>query len=193
MEHRFAVHARTHALIAAIVLASSPVLAAPKSPASKKEFDSRRQGVQRRRLRRGGRCDVEVVSAREDPETLFAWAQAERKLDNCEKAVELYKELLGYDLPPENKQVIQQNLTECKQVVADSSHKPPPADNPVPVDKAMPPPRHRRRRRPRRHLHPRRHLSISRSARAAARGGRIRSATGSCSSGSAGSRSVASS
>ena len=49
-----------------------------------------------------------------DPETLFAWAQAERKLDDCDKAVELYNELLALDLPAENKQVIETQVGECK-------------------------------------------------------------------------------
>ncbi|MBV8759020.1 MAG: hypothetical protein JO257_17155 [Deltaproteobacteria bacterium] len=118
MERRFAVHARAHALIA-VVLASSSVLAAPKGGSAKKEFD---RGV---KAYDAGDFDAAVdamsksYGLEKDPETLFAWAQAERKLDNCDKAIELYKELLGFDLPPENKQVIQQNLGECKQLVAD--------------------------------------------------------------------------
>jgi len=152
VEHRFPVHARAHALIAAIVMASAPVLAAPKSPASKKEFD---RGV---KAYTAGDYDAAAdamsksYQLEKDPETLFAWAQAERKLDNCDKAIELYKELLGYDLPPENKQVIQQNLSECKQVIADKKKAPPhdasppdasPPDPSPPVDKAdaaAPPP-----------------------------------------------------
>lgn len=140
MERRFPVHARAHALIAAVLLASFPhgVLAAPKSPASKKEFE---RGV---KAYTAGDYDAAAdamsksYQLEKDPETLFAWAQAERKLDNCDKAIALYKELLGFDLPAENKQVIQQNISECKQVLADKA-KSPPKDNPPPKDNAPPP------------------------------------------------------
>lgn len=142
MEHRFPVHARTHALIAAIVMASSSVLAAPSSPASKKEFERGVKAYSAGDYDAAADAMSKSYALEKDPETLFAWAQAERKLDNCDKAIELYKELLGYDLPPENKQVIQQNIAECKQVLADNQ-KPAPVDHPVPVDKAdaaAPPP-----------------------------------------------------
>ncbi len=52
-----------------------------------------------------------------DPETLFAWAQAERKLGHCSNAVELYNTLLAFDLPAENKKVIETQLDECKQIL----------------------------------------------------------------------------
>ena len=147
MERRFPVHARTHALIAAIVMASSPVLAAPKSPASKKEFDRGVKAYSAGDYDAAADAMSKSYQLEKDPETLFAWAQAERKLDNCDKAIGLYKELLGYDLPPENKQVIQQNLSECKQALADKKKAPPadttPPDASPPVDKAdaaAPPP-----------------------------------------------------
>jgi tetratricopeptide (TPR) repeat protein len=49
-----------------------------------------------------------------DPETLFAWAQAERKLSRCEKAIKLYERLLKFEVPAENRQAIQANLDDCK-------------------------------------------------------------------------------
>ncbi|HSN29126.1 MAG TPA: hypothetical protein VLT45_22715 [Kofleriaceae bacterium] len=143
MERRFAIHARAHALIAAVVMASSPVLAAPRSPASKKEFDKGVKAYTAGDYDTAADAMEKSYQLEKDPETLFAWAQAERKLDNCTKAIELYKELLGYDLPAENKQVIQQNMTECKQVLADKAKSPPkdsqdslPKDSAPPVDKA---------------------------------------------------------
>ena len=52
-----------------------------------------------------------------DVETLFAWAQTERKLERCDKASELYGKLLAYDLPDENKAAIRTKLEECKAII----------------------------------------------------------------------------
>jgi tetratricopeptide (TPR) repeat protein len=53
-----------------------------------------------------------------DVETLFAWAQAERKLENCDKAVELYGKLLASNLPPANQSAVETKLAECRAILA---------------------------------------------------------------------------
>lgn len=53
-----------------------------------------------------------------DPDTLFAWAQAERKLEHCDKAIELYERVLGFKLPGEAKIAVEQKLSECRTVIA---------------------------------------------------------------------------
>lgn len=53
-----------------------------------------------------------------DPDTLFAWAQTERKLEHCDKAIDLYEKLLGFKLPAANKDAVEQKLTECRVIVA---------------------------------------------------------------------------
>lgn len=152
MERRFPVHARAYrqALIA-LAVASSTAVAAPKGAAAKKAFD---KGV---KAYTAGDYPVAADAMKKsyeletDPETLFAWAQSERKQEHCEKAIELYNELLVYDLPAENKQVIDTQVGECKQILA--AKQPPPKENPAPppedkpleqlpekADKAQPPP-----------------------------------------------------
>jgi len=77
-----------------------------------------------------------------DVETLFAWAQTERKLDRCDKASELYGKLLVADLPEENKTAIRAKLEECRVIIA--AQKPveptPPPVEPTPPPVEQPPP-----------------------------------------------------
>jgi hypothetical protein len=61
-----------------------------------------------------------------DPDTLFAWAQSERKQSHCDKAIPLYERLLTFDMPAANKAAITTNLGECKAVVAQAKPPPPP-------------------------------------------------------------------
>ncbi|HEX2690449.1 MAG TPA: hypothetical protein VHN14_27730 [Kofleriaceae bacterium] len=78
-----------------------------------------------------------------DLDTLFAWAQAERKLEHCDKAIDLYEKLLGFKLPAANKDAVEQKLAECRAIIA--QQKPPgePATadaKPGPVESVAPPP-----------------------------------------------------
>ena len=120
MERRFAVHARAHrqALIAALVLASAPAIAAPKGAAAKKQFDRGVKAYTAGDFAAASDAMSKSYELEKDPETLFAWAQAERKLENCDKAVELYNELLVYDLPDANRKVIETQVGECKEILA---------------------------------------------------------------------------
>jgi len=127
VERRFAVHAGAHrqALIAfaALVLAASPAAAAPKGRAAKVQFD---KGVAAY-----GKSDYVTASLafgksyalEVDVETLFAWAQSERKQGDCTKASELYAKLLDSKLPAENKSVVQGQLDECKRILEDEQNK----------------------------------------------------------------------
>lgn len=150
MERRLAFHARAHrqALIVAVALASTPALAAPKGGPAKKEFDRGVKAYTANDYEGAADAMGKSYGLEKDPETLFAWAQAERKLDNCDKAVELYDELLTFDLPAENKQVIDTQISECKQIIADkqkaaepaSEPAPPPEHHPVADEPTTPPP-----------------------------------------------------
>jgi tetratricopeptide (TPR) repeat protein len=78
-----------------------------------------------------------------DVDTLFAWAQAERKLDHCDKAIELYEKLLANTLPDENRTAVEQKRDECRQVLAAQAPppvEPAPAPAPAPVMVAPTPP-----------------------------------------------------
>jgi tetratricopeptide (TPR) repeat protein len=76
-------------------------------------------------------------SIERDVDTLFAWAQAERKLDHCEKAIELLNQLLSYDLPAANREVVETRLTECRAEIAQRTPPSPPLE---PAPAATPPP-----------------------------------------------------
>lgn len=144
MERRLAVHARAHrqALIAALVLAGGPALAAPKGAAAKKQFDRGVKAYTAGDFAAAADAMGTSYGLEKDPETLFAWAQAERKLEHCDKAVELYNELLVYDLPAENRTVIESNVAECKDILAAKMPKieDAPAPMPEPAAAAPPPP-----------------------------------------------------
>ena len=147
MERRLAVHARAHrqALIAALVLASAPAVAAPKGAAAKKQFDRGVKAYTAGDFTAAADAMSKSYDLEKDPETLFAWAQAERKLEDCAKAVDLYNELLVYELPAENRKVVESNVAECKEILAAKAPKvedtpkqpePPPAR----VEEVAPPP-----------------------------------------------------
>lgn len=147
MERRLAVHARAHrqALIAALVLASAPAVAAPKGAAAKKQFDRGVKAYTAGDFTAAADAMSKSYDLEKDPETLFAWAQAERKLEDCAKAVDLYNELLVYELPAENRKVVESNVAECKEILAANAPKvedtpkqpePPPAR----VEEVAPPP-----------------------------------------------------
>ena len=141
MERRLAVHARAHrqALIV-VALVSSSALASPKGAAAKKEFDRGVKAYTSSDFEGAADAMGKSYGLEKDPETLFAWAQAERKLDNCDKAVELYTELLTYDLPAENKQVVESNLSECKQIISEAQN--PKPDASATTSEPAPPPAH---------------------------------------------------
>jgi hypothetical protein len=78
-----------------------------------------------------------------DVETLFAWAQAERRLEHCGKAIELYGKILEFKLPTANKAAVEQKLEECRVIVAAQTPKPapqpePPPSSPAPASAAPP-------------------------------------------------------
>jgi tetratricopeptide (TPR) repeat protein len=147
VERRFAVHARAYrkALIAALVAISAPAFAAPKGAAAKKQFDKGVKAYTAGDYAAASEAMGASYQLEKDPETLFAWAQSERKLENCDKAIELYNELLVYDLPAENKQVIETQIGECKDIQAAKGPKPDDtpkeaASPPAPVRAEQPPP-----------------------------------------------------
>ena len=133
MERRFAVHAGAHrqALIAAIVLWAAPALAAPSNREAKAQFDRGVAAYQHGDFAGAAEAFGRSNALEADAETLFAWAQAERKIGHCDKAIELYGTLLAMDLPAENKSAIKIQLSECTQIVA--AQNPPPVEPPKPV------------------------------------------------------------
>ena len=87
-----------------------------------------------------------------DPDTLYVLAQAERKLDHCDRAIPMYEQLMQMRLPGSRHEVIAQALAECRQIVGappepaaqppapDPSSQPEPEPAPAPAPHADPPP-----------------------------------------------------
>jgi hypothetical protein len=146
VERRFAVHARALALATLVVLAGTAT-AAPKKHAANVQFQ---KGVAA--YKKGAFNDASAAFERSfkleaDQETLFAWAQAERKLDHCDRASELYAKLLAMKLPAANRTVVEQQLAECaalqpKPTEPAPAPEPPPPPAPVatPTPTPAPPP-----------------------------------------------------
>ncbi|MDB4954831.1 MAG: hypothetical protein JWO36_2400 [Myxococcales bacterium] len=133
MERRFAVLARTcrQALIA-LVLVASPAIAGPKGGPAKVHFDRGVAAYSKGDFVTASEALGKSFALKPDPETLFAWAQAERRLDHCGKALELYAKLLKFRLPPANKDAVKTQIAECKDVIA-AAQKPEPVLEPKPA------------------------------------------------------------
>lgn len=134
MDRRFPVHAgasRRQALrvfAAAVLLASSPAVAAPKGAQAKAAFERGVTAYQKQDYAGAAEALGKSFALEGDVETLYAWAQAERQQDHCSKAMELYEKILKFDMPDENKQVVRTKLDECKAIMA--AQKPPPVEPP---------------------------------------------------------------
>lgn len=125
--------------VIAALLVATPAMAAPKGKAARAEFDL---GVSlyKRQDYEGARAALERSAHLErDVETLFAWAQAERQLGNCAKAIELYEQLLDLPMPAANKRAIRPKIDECKAMLATQPAEPTPVE-PTPVEPAEPQP-----------------------------------------------------
>ena len=123
MERRLAVHARTSrqkvmAVATALLLASAPAHAAPKGADAKLAFDRGVAAYQAKDYPGASAALGKSFALEPDVETLYAWAQAERQQEHCDKAIELYNKILTFDLPDENKQVVRDKLDECKGIIA---------------------------------------------------------------------------
>ncbi len=151
MERRLAVHAGAQrqalelrrALVVALLLASLPASAAPKGAEARKLFDRGVAAYSKGDFAAASAALSDSYQREGDPETLFAWAQSERKQGKCASAIELYETLLAFELPPENAKVVQTQLAECKQIVASTAKpvEPPPKPVEPPPKPAEPPPK----------------------------------------------------
>lgn len=140
MEHRFAVHAGAIALVAAL---SATAAAAPKKHAAKVQFQKGVVAYQKGDYDGASAAFEKSFKLESDQETLFAWAQSERKLEHCEHAIELYNKLLAMKLPAENRSVVEEQITECTPKPAPAVEAPPapePAPAPAPAPTAAPAP-----------------------------------------------------
>ena len=142
MERRLSVHARAtrHQVVLAILLASATAGAAPKKKDAKAAFDRGVAAYSKKNYAAAAEALAKSYALEPDIETLFAWAQAERQQDHCEKAIELYDKLLAKDLPDANKTVVREKRDECQAIVAAQAPKPDPVPEPSPAPVPVDPP-----------------------------------------------------
>jgi tetratricopeptide (TPR) repeat protein len=157
VERRFAVHAGAdpqalnrrapHAPIAMAVALAAVSLAAvrnadarPKRRDAKAAFDRGVVAYQKGNFQGASEALGKSFELERDVDTLFAWAQAERKLDHCDKAMELYEQLLTFNLPAANKTAVEGKLAECRTITAQQQPHPAPPVEPVPPPPAAAPP-----------------------------------------------------
>ena len=147
MERRLAVHAgaqrRALIALAALVAGVAPAAAAPKGRAARKQFERGVKAYTRGDYAAAAAALAKSAALEADAETLYALAQADRKLDHCDRAIPLYQKLLAMDLPAANREAVTQQLAECQQTTGAAPS--PPDDTaagsePAPAPDAPPPP-----------------------------------------------------
>jgi tetratricopeptide (TPR) repeat protein len=126
---------RAAALVAAALVlaaAADPAAAKPKRRDAKAAFERGVAAYQRGDFDAASEALARSFGIERDVDTLFAWAQAERKLEHCDKAIELYEKLLSFELPEANREAVVVTLSECRAVLAEQNPaaEPPPAEPP---------------------------------------------------------------
>jgi hypothetical protein len=115
-------HMARIALFATLV-AGSTAYAAPRAGEARVQFDKGVAAYTKGDYAAAAEALGASFVLEADPETLFAWAQTERKLGHCDRAIDLYTKLLGMKLPDENKQAIRVQISECKAIIAEQKPK----------------------------------------------------------------------
>jgi tetratricopeptide (TPR) repeat protein len=121
------------AAVAILACAATPVLAAPKKGPARAEFDRGVAAYTKGDYAAAADALGKSFALEADAETLFAWAQTERKLDRCDKAIELYGKLLQMKMPDENKEAVRVQIEECKAIIAAAKPEPTPDPKPDPA------------------------------------------------------------
>jgi len=122
----------------ALVSLASTAEAKPKRRDAKLAFDRGVTAYKKGNFEAASEALGKSFDLERDVDTLFAWAQSERKLEHCEKAIELYEKLLTFDLPAANKEAVDTKLTECRTQLLLNDHKAEPS--PVTPPPVTPPP-----------------------------------------------------
>jgi tetratricopeptide (TPR) repeat protein len=120
------------ALAAVLLAATRSADARPKRRDAKAAFDRGVVAYQKGDFPGASEALGKSFELEHDADTLYAWAQAERKLDHCDKAIELYQELLTFSLPAANKTAVEGKLAECRAIVVPAAPAAPPASEPGP-------------------------------------------------------------
>jgi tetratricopeptide (TPR) repeat protein len=126
--------------VAAIAAMAGSADARPKGRGARVAFDRGVAAYQKGNFVGASEALGRSFELERDVDTLFAWAQAERKLERCDKAIDLYEKILTFNLPAANKSAVEQKLAECRTVLAAQTPKVEPVPEPVPAPVVAPPP-----------------------------------------------------
>jgi hypothetical protein len=130
---------------ATVISTASPAFATPKRRNAKAQFDRGVAAYRKENYVVASQALARSFDLERDVDTLFAWAQSERKLNHCDKASELYEKILTFDLPAANREAVDEKLAECRGMIADAKAESPavtepPRVEPVPAAPVAPPP-----------------------------------------------------
>jgi tetratricopeptide (TPR) repeat protein len=104
-------------VVLALAALASPALARPKRRDAKVAFDRGVLAYKKGNFEAAADALGKSFDLERDPDTLFAWAQSERKLDHCDKAIDLYEKLLAFELPAANREAVNTSLADCRAQV----------------------------------------------------------------------------
>src|SRR6185436_14201758 len=105
---------RAWPLALAVVLVAGAADAKPRRRDARVAFDRGVTAYQKGNFEAASEALGKSFTLERDVDTLFAWAQSERKLEHCDKAIELYEKLLAFNLPAANREAVETKLTECR-------------------------------------------------------------------------------
>jgi tetratricopeptide (TPR) repeat protein len=112
------VRRRAWLLALALVLVAGAAEAKPRRRDAKLAFDRGVTAYQKGNFEAASEALGKSFGLERDVDTLFAWAQSERKLEHYDKAIELYEKALTFNMPAANRSAIELNLEECRAMVA---------------------------------------------------------------------------
>jgi tetratricopeptide (TPR) repeat protein len=115
----------------AVVASTGAAEARPRKPAARAQLDRGLAAYKKANYEAASQALQRSFELEADVDTLFAWAQAQRKLERCDRAIELYQQALGFDIPAANREVIERAIADCRALIA--SQAPPPVPEPLPV------------------------------------------------------------
>lgn len=123
--------ARLCVAVVALAAMASPADARPKRKDARVAFDRGVAAYKKGNYTAASDALKKSYTLENDVETLFAWAQSERKLEHCDAAIELYEQLLTLELSPTNREAVNGQLSECKAQLAAERKVEPPATEPA--------------------------------------------------------------
>jgi tetratricopeptide (TPR) repeat protein len=123
----------------AIVATTHTADARPKRRDAKAAFDRGLAAYKKANFAAASEALSKSYELERDPDTLFAWAQAERKLEHCDRALDLYDTVLTFELPAKNREAVERSIADCRAAISAQQPAEAPAVAPAPLAPQVPP------------------------------------------------------